>query len=340
MSDDIFDDIQDQLKKLNDKLAEIGSDIVSAFKQVSPSKQQAKKDEKEQPSLFQSLLKKVGDLGGKYGQKNIVSDLANAVAKHSGTVADLYNNAGTDGHSLIGEVGKKAVNNRLGNLGKSAIKAGSTAGGEVAAVSGGTDAASAGAAGAAGALEGVEAAGVAAGIGLGEVTAGISIVVAALAAMTVAAYKMAEQWIEGAKQLKDYNGQIGVVFAHAQVRDINRKITAGQSTGTSTAGLVNAMEDLKDSLAPIANLLTNGMNLFLTGIIKFFTQIVRQLHLTEIAQLLGFLVEKLTKLLALLGVLDANGNDVVLINAFIEDRFKGLPGRDPRVTLFNRALGV
>lgn len=73
-----------------------------------------------------------------------------------------------------------------------------------------------------------------------------------------------EDWgdalLDSKRGLAEFSGTLAQIYAQADVREIRRGMETGHAIGASVGGLADARQDLKDSLAPMQNAVTNVSN--------------------------------------------------------------------------------
>ncbi len=73
-----------------------------------------------------------------------------------------------------------------------------------------------------------------------------------------------EDWgdalLDSKRGLAEFSGTLAQIYAQADVREIRRGMETGHAISSSTASLADARQDLKDSLAPLQNAVTNVSN--------------------------------------------------------------------------------
>lgn len=81
-----------------------------------------------------------------------------------------------------------------------------------------------------------------------------------------------KRWGEALKtsqeHLRAFNGVIAGTFLESERRDILRNIAAGSRTGASTAYLAQSLSDIKDTIQPYKDIMTNGFNLLAGSLLR------------------------------------------------------------------------
>jgi len=122
---------------------------------------------------------------------------------------------------------------------------------------------------AAGATEGgATATGVSAAMtSIGAISAGATVLVGAFAGLTAAAVALSDTFA-------DVSPQIAGIMAQVEARDIMRGMRLGAATAGSTAELMDAFGDLKDSLEPLIVSVLNGINTYGTQFIRSVIDVI------------------------------------------------------------------
>ena len=84
-----------------------------------------------------------------------------------------------------------------------------------------------------------------------------------------------EQLIESKRGLAQFSAEMAMVFAEADIREIQRGMKIGEATGASTGGLSDASQDLKDSLAPFQTAFSNASNMAMEGLTRGLNLLVQ-----------------------------------------------------------------
>lgn len=117
-------------------------------------------------------------------------------------------------------------------------------------------------------------------------TAGIPGLVAAVAALPPKLAEWGDALVQSQGHLAQFNGTMANIFAERRVREIRRNIESGESRAGSTSVLSDAVDDLKDDLRPISDLLANMMNFGGAGLVRVGQGIVKLLEYSTIGQIL------------------------------------------------------
>lgn len=103
--------------------------------------------------------------------------------------------------------------------------------------------------------------------------------------------------LEGARSLKQFNAQIAVAFAEADVRTIERQVKSGQRVSPAIEALSDSFQDFLDALQPIKDDLTIIVSLVLVQALNVLAEIVKQLdELGVISLIAGKSLEQLKEL--------------------------------------------
>jgi hypothetical protein len=159
-----------------------------------------------------------------------------------------------------GEIGKL-----LGTLGKASLY------GQVASAVGGTGA---GIGATIGGLVGPEGAMI--GYVVGKVTEDVGRLGAAIATMPIKIERWADSLMESTRDLRRFNGTIANVFAQLDRQQIMLGVRTARETGGTTAGLGEALMDLREEMQPLKEIAINVRNLGATGAVRFATAMVKQ----------------------------------------------------------------
>jgi len=114
----------------------------------------------------------------------------------------------------------------------------------------------------------------AAGI-LGPLAAGVTVAAGALAGLTAASISLTRSFAE-------FSPHLTAVFTQSQVRGIIRSQRIGEMTAGSTDRLLQSIDRLKDTLAPVLAGLINGINKVVTPVIEMMVNIIESIGRFEV----------------------------------------------------------
>lgn len=114
--------------------------------------------------------------------------------------------------------------------------------------------------------------------GIGLAVGGTVVALGALAAgvykSATAAESHSRELLNAQRALARVSPEIAMVFAHDNLREIQRQRASGSATGASTGLLANTTNDLSDALRPIKDFGTNVNNVMQSGINTIMTKIL------------------------------------------------------------------
>ncbi|HEV3342610.1 MAG TPA: hypothetical protein VG125_19715 [Pirellulales bacterium] len=82
--------------------------------------------------------------------------------------------------------------------------------------------------------------------------------------------------MESTRDLRRFNGTIANVFAQLDRQQIMLGVRTARETGGTTAGLGEALMDLREEMQPLKEIAINVRNLGATGAVRFATAMVKQ----------------------------------------------------------------